>query len=150
LARTLSDRVGVRAVTLRLVGDGTVSEYWVTRALQRLGDALAPDVGFLSGQNWALKSLAAILWSKTTQPSPVGIRLAADPDVRVRRALALHLREAQEAEVSVTTATEIGDERVAAREAAREEVLEALRRDPAFSVRRTALDAHLWRKDDDG
>ena len=57
LARTNHDKRRVRTAALALVGDETVSEYWATRALQRLGDTVAPDVGFLSGQNWALKLL---------------------------------------------------------------------------------------------
>lgn len=56
---------------------------------------MALDVGFLSGQNWASKSFSAILWSKTTEPEPVGYRLAADADARVRRVLALHLVQSQ-------------------------------------------------------
>lgn len=93
LARTREEKNRVRTATLGLVGDDTVSEYWMTRALQRLGDTMTPDVGFLSGLDWALKSLAAILWAKTTKPTPVGYRLADDSDVRVRRALALAVAE---------------------------------------------------------
>lgn len=129
LAKTRTERVSVRSVTLGLVGDNTVSDYWVTRALQRLGDSLAPDVGFLSGQNWALKSLAAILWSDTTNPAPVGPRLAADTDVRVRRALALHLTQAQQASRAIADSSQ----EHAARVLAREHVLETLRQDPVRS-----------------
>lgn len=70
LARTYQDKERVRTAVLGLIGDPAVSEVWVTRALQRLGDTMAPDVGFLSGQNWALKSLSAISWAKTTKPEP--------------------------------------------------------------------------------
>ena len=83
LAHTQQDKERVRTAVLGLIGDESVSELWATRALQRLGDTMAPDLGFLSGQNWALRSFSAILWSKTTEPEPVGYRLAADTDVRV-------------------------------------------------------------------
>ena len=138
LAKTRAEKERVRTVVLGLIGDESVSEVWVTRALQRLGETMAPDVGFLSGQNWALKSLAAILWSKTTVPEPVGYRLAADPDVRVRRALATHLSQSQ-----ATDALEPPDSRAtapaaAANRLAREAVLALMRDDPAFSVRAAA------------
>jgi hypothetical protein len=133
LARTRADKERVRTAALGLIGDDTVSEAWVTRALQRLGDTMAPDIGFLSGQNWALKSLAAIMWSRTATPAPVGFRLAVDADVRVRRALALHL---------IAVQTEDGDpsKGSAAADATRirelrSEILQLLRRDPSFSVR---------------
>jgi hypothetical protein len=87
LAQTDPDKERVRTAAVALIGD-VVSEYWLTRAFQRLGDAMAPDVGFLSGGDWALKSFAALLWAKTGNPSRVGHRLAAESDVRVRRALA--------------------------------------------------------------
>lgn len=139
LARTRQEKERVRAATLGLVGDDTVSEVWATRAVQRLGDTMAPDVGFLSGQNWALKSLAAILWAKTTEPAPVGYRLAADPDVRVRRALAAHLTASQADEDAVTqpqgvSATDGADHR---REA-QTSLLKLLQSDPCFSVRAAA------------
>jgi hypothetical protein len=102
LARSRQDKERVRTVVLGLVGDAAASELWVTRALQRLGDTMAPDVGFLSGQNWALRSFSAILWSKTTEPEPVRYCLAADADVRVRRVLALHLVQSQADEDSGT------------------------------------------------
>lgn len=139
LAKTKHDKERVRTAALGLVGDAAVSEYWVTRALQRLGDTMAPDVGFLSGQNWALKSLAAILWSRTTEPEPVGYRLAADPDVRVRRALAEHLAQRQAGDDSNTVAAVPSDPTtIAKRGAARAALLELLRRDPCFSVRAAA------------
>ena len=139
LAKTKYDKERVRTAALGLVGDDAVSEYWVTRALQRLGDTMAPDVGFLSGQNWALKSLAAILWSRTTEPEPVGYRLAADPDVRVRRALAEHLAQRQ-AEEDPDTVTDVPSDATAIAKpgAARASLLELLRQDPCFSVRAAA------------
>lgn len=125
LARSPAEQALVRDSTLALVGDESGSEYWVTRALQRLGEALAADVGFLSGQGWALRSLAALQWVKTTRPAPVGRRLAVDPDVRVRRALATALSE-------VTTSAEDTHQDM---DMARTGVLKMLRADPCYSVR---------------
>lgn len=142
LAKTRQDRERVRTAALGLVGDETVSELWVTRTLQRLGDTMAPDVGFLSGQNWALKSLSAILWSKTTEPEPVGYRLAADPDVRVRRALALHLVQSQaDEDVGTLAVLPSGASATARRRDARATLLGILREDPCFSVRAAATPA---------
>lgn len=139
LARTNHDKKRVRTAALALVGDETVSEYWVTRALQRLGDTMAPDVGFLSGQNWALKSLAAILWSKTTDPEPVGYRLAGDPDVRVRRALAVHLVQSQSVDDAGGLAGLPRDASASdKRGSARATLLDLLRQDPCFTVRAAA------------
>ncbi len=142
LATTRQDKERVRTAALGLVGDEAVSELWVTRALQRLGDAMAPDVGFLSGQNWALKSLSAILWSRTTAPEPVGYRLAGDPDVRVRRVLASHLVQSQADEDAGTLAVSPGGASAAARRRdARATLLGFLREDPCFSVRAAATAA---------
>jgi hypothetical protein len=139
LARTRLEKERVRTAALGLVGDDTVSEVWTTRAFQRLGDTMAPDIGFLSGQNWALKSLAAILWSKTTEPAPVGYRLASDADVRVRRALAVHLAESQADEDAGILAEVTGGASGAAhRREARASLLRVLQDDPCFSVRAAA------------
>lgn len=125
------------------MGDEAVSEVWVTRALQRLGDTMAPDVGFLSGQNWALKSLSAILWSKTTEPEPVGYRLAADADPRVRRVLAMHLVQNQANEFATSLNSSRHDASVAAtrRSGIRVALIDLLREDPCFSVRSAAAGA---------
>jgi hypothetical protein len=139
LATTRQDRARVRTAVLGLVGDTAAAEVWVTRALQRLGDSMAPDIGFLSGQNWALKSFSAILWAKTTRPEPVGYRLAADPDVRVRRALAAHLMRCQADEDAGTLDVgPTGAQEIAQRREVRTAVLARLREDPCFSVRTAA------------
>lgn len=122
LAESEEDKEEVRQAALRLIGDD-VSDYWLTRAFQRLGDAMLPDAGFLSGGDWALRSLAALLWARTGSPPRVGHRLLADADVRVRRALARSLTD----EASGIPA---GD--------AREEVRELLTADPCHSVRTAA------------
>ena len=67
---------------------GEESDYWPTRALQRLGETVKDDLAFLASQGWAIRSFAARLWAEHAEPSHLGMRLAADPDVRVRRALA--------------------------------------------------------------
>ncbi len=139
LARTRQDKERARTAVLGLIGDESVSELWATRALQRLGDTMAPDLGFLSGQNWALRSFSAILWSKTTEPEPVGYRLAADTDVRVRRVLAQHLVESQDDEDAGTLVVpSSGASAAARRRDARAAILSLLREDPCFSVRAAA------------
>lgn len=122
LARNTEEKERVRDAAFTLVGDEAVAEYWVTRALQRLGDALPGDVGFLSGQGTSLKSLAGILWAKDPTPPPVGMRLAADADPMVRRALAHALADHPSDE------TEAGKLRAQA--------IAQLAQDPCYSVRK--------------
>lgn len=142
LARTRQDKQRVRAAALGLIGDETVSEFWATQALQRLGETMAPDVGFLSGQNWALRSFSAILWAKTTEPEPVGYRLAADADVRVRRVLASYLVQRQADEGAGTSSlSSSGTSAAARRRDARATILGFLREDSSFSVRAAAAAA---------
>ncbi|RAO15034.1 hypothetical protein GUI43_02014 [Micromonospora noduli] len=88
LATDDARRAAVRSQAYALLGAGENSDYWPTRALQQLGDALKDDVGFLVAQGWALRSFAAILWARHGSPPQAGARLAADNDVRVRRAFA--------------------------------------------------------------
>ena len=88
LATSHSQRTEVRRQSFALLGVGKESDYWLTRALQRLGDALKDDLGFLVSQGWALRSLAGILWAEHGGPVHIGTRLSMDPAVRVRRALA--------------------------------------------------------------
>lgn len=114
LAADADQREQVRRLAYSLLGEQ--SDYWPTRALQRLGDAVKDDLAFLaSQQGWAIRSLAAILWVEHTVPAHLGGRLAVDPDVRVRRALAETL--AQHPESSHPA------------------VREQLATDPAYSVR---------------
>lgn len=133
LARTKQQKDEVRLAALALIGEPAVSEYWLTRCLQHLGKALAPDVGFLSGQDWALKSLAALLWAETTVPRPVGYRLARDPDVRVRRALATALAQVIDHDNAGGVGTKKNKEE--GRSVVQNDVLKQLRDDPAYSVR---------------
>lgn len=120
LAATLTDddnqRASVRRLAYSLLGEE--SDYWPTRALQHLGDTVRDDLAFLTSQGWAIRSLAATLWVEFADPAHLGDRLAVDPDVRVRRALARALT--QQPETSHST------------------VREQLANDPAYSVR-TAL-----------
>jgi hypothetical protein len=86
LATSEIERNEVRRLVYGLLGEE--SDYWPTKALQRLGDTVKDDVAFLASQGWAIRSLAAILWAEHGDPPHLGRRLAADPDVRVRRELA--------------------------------------------------------------
>jgi hypothetical protein len=94
LATNEAQRNEVRRVAYALLGEE--SDYWPTRALQRLGETVKDDLAFLASQGWAIRSFAARLWAKYGEPSHLGKRLAADPDVRVRRALARALSEQPE------------------------------------------------------
>jgi hypothetical protein len=89
LARTPQQRDQARTAALRLIGADGDSDYYVTRALQVLQDDLVRDIPYLAKQGWALKSLAAIAWARSSDADPqAGVLLAHDPDPRVRRALA--------------------------------------------------------------
>jgi hypothetical protein len=103
LATTTEEKTAVRQAAFSLLSNQEDSDYWITRTLQELGDALDDDLGFLAGQGWALRSLAAIVWARTSSPAHIGLQLANDPDVRVRRALAtqLAMTEADEAQQTV-------------------------------------------------
>ena len=95
LAATPDQRQQAREAALRLIGTDGDADYHVTRALQVLKDGLERDVPLLVKQGWALRSLAAYTWALTPAlPGAIGELLAADPDVRVRRALAQALADA--------------------------------------------------------
>lgn len=118
LARTPDQKAEVRARALALLGTPSAG-YYVVRALQKLAPPdLALDVPLLATQaDWAARSLAALTWATSSPDDPtIGLLLARDNDVRVRRALASAMSNADK-----TTAT-------AAVEA-------ALRTDRHFSVR---------------
>lgn len=116
LAGDQDQRDAVKRQSYALLGDGTESDYWPTRALQVLGPALREDIGFLAGQGWALRSLAGIIWSESGDSDHVGLRLADDPDVRVRRSLARALAGAVPAAYQI-------------------QAREHLEQDPCYSVR---------------
>ncbi|MFI0797090.1 hypothetical protein ACH4OY_31085 [Micromonospora rubida] len=121
LAACLADddgqRTAVRGQAYELlVNGGGESGYWVTRALQQLGDAMREDVGYLLTQGWALRSFAAVLWARHGTPVQAGMRLATDSDVRVRRTLAEAVGGAEPDEV-------------------RRPVRDHLAQDPNYSVR---------------
>ncbi|WP_329000885.1 hypothetical protein OHA18_41450 [Kribbella sp. NBC_00709] len=89
LVKKRAERANVRNLAFALLGDGTDSDRWAAEALRDLGlDTIKGDVGSLVSHGWAPRSLAGILWVKYGKPEFVGQRLARDPDVRVRRALA--------------------------------------------------------------
>jgi hypothetical protein len=116
LATTNAQRSETKRQAFALLGIGHDAGYWTTRALQRLGDALNDDVGFLAGQTAPLRSLAAITWASNGGPSYLGSQLAEDADVRVRRAFATALAE-----------TDVEEFQAAARA--------RLETDPCYSVR---------------
>ena len=124
LAACLADRddqrIDVKKRIYELFGQDESSSYRLVRALQRLGesDFLNDDIGFLAGQDWGARSLAAILWVKHPNPVYVGYRLAHDPDVRVRQSFAGALADCEETPEHV-------------------EVRELLRQDPHYSVRKS-------------
>jgi hypothetical protein len=91
LATNESQRNEVRRVIYTQLGEK--ADYWPTRALQRLGDTVMDDLAFLASQGWAIRSLAATLWADHGEPVHLGERLARDPDVRVRCALARALAQ---------------------------------------------------------
>lgn len=95
LAANEIQRNEVRRLIYSLLGEE--SDYWPTRALQQLGGTVKDDLAFLASQGWAIRSLVAILWTDHGEPPHLGMRLAADPDVRVRRALARALAGQPEA-----------------------------------------------------
>ena len=113
LAVDAPQREHVRRLAYSLLGEE--SDYWPTRALQQLGDTVKDDLAFLASQGWAIRCLAATLWAGHGEPAHLGNRLAADPDVRVRRALASALNGAADSAYSA--------------------VREQLEGDPAHSVR---------------
>jgi hypothetical protein len=120
LAASLADdstqRASVRNQAYALLGDGTDADYWLTRALRRLGDTMKDDIGLLVAQGWALRSFAAILRTQHGSPVQVGGRPAMDNDVRVRRTLAEALAKSDSEE-------------------SQRSVRELLGRDPCHSVR---------------
>lgn len=92
LAACLADgdeqRVELKRLAYQLLGASERSDYLVARALQRLGAIIDNDLGFLAGQSWTLRSIAAIRWVQIGNPEHLGEHLAIDNDVRVRRDLA--------------------------------------------------------------
>lgn len=94
LANTPEERRQVRDSVLRLVGVGTDEDYRVTTVLQVVQGELGESATFLAQGGWTLRSLAAILWAKSTDlPEELGVTLSQDCDVRVRRALARELSD---------------------------------------------------------
>jgi hypothetical protein len=94
LANSPEERRLVRDSALRLIGVGTDEDYRVTTALQVVQAELGDSAALLAQGGWTLRSLAAILWAKSTDlPKELGMTLSQDIDVRVRRTLARELRD---------------------------------------------------------
>jgi hypothetical protein len=96
LARGPEQKKMARDTALQLIGGTDDGDYWCTRALQALTDDLTPDFApVLATLGWPLRSLAAIIWSRSEEvDSNLGLTLARDADQRVRRALAQALSAA--------------------------------------------------------
>lgn len=118
LARTPDQRTVVRGRALNLLSVPRDS-YFAVKALQRLAPtALIEDLPLLVVQpDWSARSLAALTWA-TGSPTDttIGLLLARDDDVRVRRALAHAIATVE----STPTITAVND---------------VLRTDAHFSVR---------------
>ncbi len=92
LARTPEEQRAARDVALALVGTDDGAGYRIGHALQQLDTDLDDSLPYLARFGWALRSVAAIQWARSsTAPAHVGQALASDPDPRVRRALAREL-----------------------------------------------------------
>lgn len=123
LARTQEQRHRVRDIAYSLIGSSDGADWYITRALQVLDTVDDHDVPFLATQpHWALRSLAAIAWSRGTTAVGIGRLLAHDDDPRVRRALAEAVNHSPANHAS-------------------EEVRELLTTDPCHSVRERARGA---------
>jgi hypothetical protein len=86
----------VRDAALRLIGIGSDDDYRVTTTLQLVQSELGDSIGLLAQGSWTLRSLAAILWAESTDmPDELGRAFSQDRDVRVRRALASALANAE-------------------------------------------------------
>jgi hypothetical protein len=123
LARTQEQRHRVRDIAYSLIGSSDGADWYVTRALQILDTVDDHDVPFLATQpHWALRSLAAIAWARSTAAADIGRLLAQDDDPRVRRALAEAVNSSPTNEAA-------------------EELRELLTTDPCHSVRKRARGA---------
>ncbi len=92
LARTPEEQRAARDAALALVGADDGADYRIAHALQQLDTDLDDALPYLATLGWALRSLAAIHFARSsTASAPIGQALASDPDPRVRRALAREL-----------------------------------------------------------
>ena len=89
-------RSPTRDAALRLIGVRTDDDYRVTTTLQLVQSELGDSIGLLAQGSWTLRSLAAILWAESLDmPDELGSAFSHDRDVRVRRALANALANAE-------------------------------------------------------
>lgn len=124
LARTPKEQRAARDAALALVGTDDGADYRIAHVLQHLDTDLDASLPYLAKLGWALRSVAAIHWARSsTAPAHVGQALASDPDPRVRRALARELaltgpseqtdairkRLGQDARYSVRSLLAVGD-----------------------------------------
>lgn len=95
LARTQEQKNRVQEHAYMLIGSSEHADWYVTHTLRRLNTDNGRDLPFLATQpHWALRSLAALTWARSSTAAPeIGRLLAEDADPRVRRALASALAE---------------------------------------------------------
>ncbi|MCW2608742.1 MAG: hypothetical protein JWO60_3435 [Frankiales bacterium] len=111
LARTPDEKRAARDAALGLVGADDGADYRIANALQQLDADLDDVLPYLSTLGWALRSLAAIHWAgSSTAPPEIGVRLASDPDPRVRRALARELASAEPAKRTDAARARLGQD----------------------------------------
>jgi hypothetical protein len=123
LARTDDDKRAVRDAVIKLIGVvDEDEEYYLTRALQVLRSELGEIVTILAKSGWALRSLAAITWAKSSGlPAELGEELSRDPNVRVRRALAQEILKSNAAHTNSVRTTLESDPRWSVRSILRSE-----------------------------
>lgn len=109
LARTPEEQRAARDAALALVGSDNGADYRIAHALQQLDIDLDDALPYLARLGWALRSVAAIHWARSsTAPAQVGQALASDPDPRVRRALARELASTEPTERTDATRKRLG------------------------------------------
>lgn len=94
LAKSREEKRKVRDSALQLIGVSSDEDYRITQALQVVQSELRDSAALLAQGGWALRSLAAILWAKSSDlPYELGMTLSRDAEPTVRRTLAHELRD---------------------------------------------------------
>lgn len=94
LAESTAEKAQVRDLAIQLIGVAGEHDHYLARTLRRIGTDLDDIAPLLAQSGWAMRSVAAITWAKSSSLSAeMGERLSRDPDPRVRRALATAIKE---------------------------------------------------------
>jgi hypothetical protein len=97
IAQTSDERRAVVDAAFRLIGADTDEDYRVAKTLQVVQSEIADRTPILAQDGWPLRSLAAILWVRSSNLTPeLGETLIRDVDVRVRRTLAVEVRDSDD------------------------------------------------------